>query len=388
MKKFFSLASRFSLLASFVFFGAGCSSFTSMTPVAPMASDSGTPSPEGLIAFKQGFGILPGKNPMPVDRASSNVAVNWKELPEINPEVTVIRKRTTMPNVTVVQNLTSAMNVPVGALQSKPSAKAMMITWDDEAGYRWTYDAVTDRLSFEKKNAGASLTSAKPVVDELLTQSASAFMKTKGLLVAEWGAPYAVFSWDKWWSERNKEGKCMSRATIEVIRKMALESSLDFDLLSSLAKKDSSDCVDPEFPNLQVIRYSFSQDGESVYERDGTPAIGGEAVVSMDKQEVIRGWIELKREADRSNYLAIQPDRLQAYLKNGGISDFPQNSKSYEISSFNRGAYRYIADVDGEKRTFYIPAIQAQGTLTYQNGSSILYAIVVPLTREDQFEGK
>ena len=382
-----SVVVRFSLLASLVFLGAGCASMMPSTPVVPMASDSGTPSPEGLIAFSQGFGLLPGKNPMTVNRPVSTVSVNLENLPEYPSGITVIRKRSTMPNATVLQNISAATHIPIGTLEQNPKAKALTFEWQDSSGYRWKYDAQTDRLEFEKDTT-VSLTTSKPLSDDVLLQVSSGFFKNRGLLSGDWGSPYTVFSWQKWWEDRMKENKCMSRSSIEVIRKMALESSLDFDLLSSLSSKDSSDCVDPEFPNLQVVRFSISKDGEMVFDRDGSAAIGAEAVVRMDTQEIVRGWVEIKREADRSNYLAIQPDRLEAYLKSGGISGFPTSAKSFEAKKFNKGSYRYIAPVEDEKRTFYIPAIQAEGTLMYENGTSIPYAVVVPLTREDQFEGK
>lgn len=388
MKNGSSPAFYLSSVISLLLLGAGCSSFTPTAPTS-FVGDSGTPSPEGLIAYSQGFGLLPGKNPnTQIDRTKSSAEVTWKDLPEIPPTVTVIRKRSTVPNSTVIQNLTSALNVPVGALGQNPSAKAMVIDWDDQAGFRWSYDATTDRLSFERELVRSSLTSSKTAADDVLEKSAIDFMSSKGIQSTDWSAPYVVYSWDQWWSARQKEGKCMTRASLDIVRKMAFEGSLDYDLISSLSKSGSSDCVDPEFPNQQVVRFSVSKDGLSIYEKDGMPAIGGEAVVRLDTQEVIRGWVELKREADRSNYESIQPDRLEYYLKTGGVLGFPPSTKSYAISSFHRGSYRYVTEANGEQRTFYIPAIQAEGILTYQNGSSLPYAIVVPLTREDQFEGK
>lgn len=379
--------SHVSLLASFLLLGAGCVSLIPTTSTTT-STDTGTPSPEGVIMFRQGFGLLPGKNPMPIDRPASNITVNWKQLPDIPSDVTVIRKRSTLPNSTVLENLTSSMNVPIGTLELNPKTESLAVQWKDQSGFRWSYDAGTDRLSFENASASVALTSAKPGVDEMLTRSGAAFFSDRGLLSDSWGSPYLVYSWDRWWTARQKEGKCMTQASINVVRKMAAESSLDFDLLSSLSKSGLSDCVNPEFPNVQVVRFSTTQDGDQIYADDGTALIAAEVVLRADTNEIIRGWAELKRDADRSNYLAIQPDRLEAYLKQGGISGFPTSAKSYSVSAFHKGEYRYIGTVNSEQRTFYIPAVQADGTLTYQNGSTIPYSIVVPLTREDQFVGR
>lgn len=375
------------LLCSLLVLGAGCSSFVPAIPSSPTV-DSGTPSPEGTIAFKQGFGLLPGVNPNIAkgQLSESPINVTWKNLPEIPPEVTVIRRRSSMPSVTVLQNLTSAMNIPIGVLESNPSVKGLAASWEDQSGYHWTYDAESDRLSFEKIKPAISLTSSVPVSADVLSQSAIQFTTERGLLSSDWGAPYAVFSWDEWWSARTKEGKCMTKATVEVIRKMAREASLDFDLLSSMALSTSGDCVDPEFPNVQVVRFSQNKDGQDVYRADGTPAIAGELSIRMDTREVVRGWAELKRESDRSNYPAIQQDRLEAYFKHGGVSGFPASAKSYAISAVQQGVYQYVGTRNGQDRIFYIPAMQAEGVLTYENGTTIPYAIVVPLTREDQFD--
>jgi hypothetical protein len=366
--------------------GAGCVSSFPITPIAT-STDSGVPSPEGVITFRQGFGLLPGKNPMPADRPSSPVRVDWKDLPEIPPNVTVIRKRSTLPNATVLQNVTSAMNIPIGTLQLNPKTEAFAVQWKDVSGIRWRYDAATDRLVFEQASATVALTSAVPGSDVELTRAGETFMNDRGLFSETWSAPYLVYSWEQWWAERKKEGKCMTKNSIAVIRKMAEQSSLHFDLLSSLSTDGGKECVAPEFPNVQVIRFSASQDGEQIYGDDGTSFISGEVMLRADTNEVVRGWAELKRDADRSNYEAIQPDRLETYLRQGGVSGFPPNAISYSVTRFHKGEYRYVALVNGEERTFYIPAVQAEGTITYQNGSPAPYAIVVPLTREDQFNG-
>jgi hypothetical protein len=264
----------------------------------------------------------------------------------------------------------------------------MSIAWYDASGYRWSYDAKKDHLDFEKTSTTVPLTSKALATDGGLIQAVSEFVSEKGLLSNQWGSPYIVFSWERWQAERAKEERCMSSQTVNVIRKMAQESTLEYDLLPSLVSTTSNQCVKAEYPNLQVVRYSFQQDGDLVYESDGLPAISAEAYVRMDTKEIVRGWVELKKEADRSNYQAILSDRLKAYIENGGMTSFPFNAKTFEISAFNKGAYRYVADVNGIPRTFFIPAIQAQGMLTYKNGTSIPYAVVVSLVREDQFEGK
>lgn len=367
--------------------GAGCASLIPSTP-ASTSVDSGSPSPEGTIAYMQGFGLLPGKNPNVAGVSSPGIAVEWTELPALTPTVTVIRKRKTVPNATVLQNLTSAINIPVGALGANPSAKQLSLTWDDESGFRWNYDAKPDRLSFDRISYDAPIVTSALATDEQLTQAATGAMTARGLLSSDWSSPYVVFSWKSWWDARVSEGKCMTNASLAIIKRMAIESSLDYDLLPSLAKTGSSDCVNPQFPNYQVVRYSLNKDGQRVYESDGMPTIGGEVVIRLDTLEAVRGWAELRREADRSNYESVQKDRLEAYLKQGGILGFPKSTASYKITKFNQGAYHYSVDVNGEQRTFYIPAIQGEGLLTYKDGSTTPYAVIVPLTREDQFEGK
>lgn len=387
MNKLFLIACGFFLVC-----GAGCSSLISVEPAVSVPVETGTPSPEGLIEFQQGFGMLPGKNPNPVESKVDqmvSVRANWDDLPEFPSVVTVIRKRTALPNSTVLKNITSAMNVPIGTLASEPVSKGAIVSWKDESGYAWTYDAEIDRLDFEKKGSAIPLTSSVLQSDDALIQSANQFILDKGLLSSEWGAPYLVYSWSGWKEERMAKGQCMTDRTMKIIQKMAEESSLNYELIPSLASLGSGACVSEEaYPNLQVVRYSLRQDGESVYGGDGIASISAEVYIRMDTREAVMGWVELKRDADRSNYITLQPDRLKAYLEKGGITGFPTNAKSFDVNGFTKGSYRYVAEVDGVHRTFFIPAIQAQGMLTYWNGTVIPYAIVVTLTREDQFVGK
>lgn len=366
--------------------GAGCSSFVP-TPPTPSV-DSGSPSPEGVIAYMQGFGLLPGKNPNPILSVDPDIRVELVDLLPLTPTVTVIRKRRTVPNDTVLQNLTSAINVPVGALGAHPKAKQMSITWDDESGFRWNYEARTDHLSFDRVSYDAPIVTTSLASDEQLTQAATNAMIDRGLMSTDWSSPYVVFSWKAWWDARIAEGKCMTKSSLSIIKRMAIESSLDYDLLPSLSKTGSSDCVNPEFPNYQVVRYSLSKDGLRVFERDGMPTIGGEVVVRLDTQEIVRGWVELKHDADRSNYESLQKDRLETYLKQGGILGFPKSTASYKLTKLAHGSYHYSVDVNGEQRTFYIPAVQGEGLLTFKDGTTTPYAVIVPLTREDQFEGR
>src|SRR5512133_2399409 len=186
-----------------------------------------------MILFQNGFGLLPGKNPNPLERASTskvNVVANWDNLPDLPNVVTIIRKRNALPNSTVLKNVTSALNIPIGTLGSEPVTKSMAMSWRDAYGYQWSYDVERDRLEFEKVGESAPLTSKLISIDDALIHAVGEFMRDRGLLSGQWSSPYLIFSWNDWQESRAKEGRCMSSRTIDIIRKMALESSLDYDL--------------------------------------------------------------------------------------------------------------------------------------------------------------
>lgn len=369
--------------------GAGC--VQSIIPTAPTSSSStGTPSPEGTIAFDEGFGKIPGRAPI-TGELRDHQTVSWIVKPPTLPtRVTVLRKRQTLPNSTLLQNITTGLHVPAGLLQRSPISKQLKLEWTDDSGYHWSYDAEYGRIGFARSGLMHDvLTVPSLATPDLMGQAAKAFLIDRGAFPLQvWGNPQLAFSWETWWKQEEQSGRCMTQESLELIRSGAQDAHVLDEDIPRLPQKNSS-CVLPEFPNRNIIQFGFSQDNQIVYTANGAPMNGAEVVVRSDTQSVESGTFEMVQDVDRSNYPSISEQDMLTFLMRGGANGFPSWTASGIITynAFSQGLYRHDVKVNDERRTFYIPAVRAEGVVMLTDGSRRPLVTMIPLLPLDQYAG-
>jgi len=381
----------FLISTAFLLLGAGCSWLPGFTPATstPAIPLSGTPSPEGFVAFREGFGLLPGIDPASDIALQPNISVRWAtSLPQIPAEVTVIRRHRTMPDTTMLQNLTTAAEIPAGMLQQQPSPLSFLLSWTDGKGFAWKYDAAQAHVSFSvTPSSTATKILASFPADANLENAAKDFLVSRGAPSASWGEPSPSFSWNEWWLNEQKIGRCMTAETIASMREL---NAADGSAIPPTYNAKTSNCVTPQFPDKEEISFSLRQDNQPVYDENGEFIKGARVTMHADTLQPESGEMELTQGADRSDYVAIDSDMLINELRAGGLRGFKgvENAANISIESFDQGLYRYDVQSNGETRTYFIPAIRMNGWATMKDGSLVMYKSVVPLVRGDQYRGE
>jgi hypothetical protein len=365
--------------------GAGC-----FQPVSESEKPEqfGSPSPEGFVSFNEGFGKIPGPAPEMPEKRTSAPAVEWEiDLPSHPTEVTVLRMYRTLPDPAFLQNITTALRIPAGALKSGPTAEAMSIQWRDEDGYRWTYDGGTHRVTFALIEPPETDTVNALPANDSLVGIADDFLNERGVDTRSWSSPGLAFSWNDWWRDVQLDNHCMTFASVAAIRELARDGSLVSPALPALPLKRDVTCALPEFPARHLIRYHLNRDEQEVFDNKGERAAVAELTVNAAANAAESGWFELAEEVDRSNYPSLALKDALENLRNGGL----RGTSGYgaqdliTITSFKRGLYRHDVTVDGAIRTYFIPGIYASGDAMRPNGGREPFDTFVPLLREDMY---
>ncbi len=348
----------------------------------------GMPSPEGYVEFRNGFGKIPGLAPK-ATTASTGAQIAWStNLPTPLTEATVLRREPTLPDPSFLENITTALRIPAGALRAMPVAERAQVQWRDDQQVDWTFDAETNRLSFNLLTATGTLTTTTLQDEGAAERIAYAFAKDRGLADESWGAPATVFSWTSWWKTETDAKRCMSAASLDVIRGIAAKPNVA-PPFPALPSASTVACVTPEFPARILVRFQMEEDGQPVYTAASNAAIA-EFVVRPDTNTVESGFVELPRELDRSNYPVKSQDDITNELRAGGIRGTGGLSADdrVDFSNFTYALYRHDADVSSTLRTFFIPALVATGRVTYASGASAPYTALVPLVSSDAYAEK
>ena len=312
------------------------------------------------------------------------------ELPAIPSDVTVLRQRKTTPDEVLLQNITSAFQIPAGVLGRAPISHSLTLGWLDYQGYRWRYDAAENRLVFERIAKPETATVSALADDDSLVRIAKTFLDGRGISIRGWGKPEPSFSWFKWWERQLAENRCMDDKTLSAMRAFGLKSGAGGELAPALPLRGlGARCLNPEFPALQAVNYSAARDEQLVLDRQGESALAARLVVNVKDSSVQSGWLELQPELDRSNYPALSGNEVLERLRAGGLQPLSGSSPELTITydSFLLGLYRHEVTLDEQPRSYFIPALWARGTARRADGSATGYATVVPLVRDGAFAG-
>lgn len=306
--------------------GQGCLPILPTNPTQPTKDPGGQPSPDGLIPYHSGFGVLPGT---PLSTTSTGVdpmtfTVNVPTLPE---EMTVLREWNADPDATLVRNVTGALLLPAGVLGPEPEGEALSVRWRSADAFDWSADVTTHNVNFIRDGS-----SPVPVLRtgnaDHVTDVARTFFTDHGVDVTAWGDPVAR----------------------------------PYD-----------------------VAFAQSRDGLPVVNADGTSALS--AVVSTDAGglNVMQGHFELPSLGmERSNYPTLALKDVLARLAAGGTNPLRQPGASVVIRDI---VFAYVArpgEVNGAPRTYYLPVLWARGTATH-NGTQTPYGTLVPLVKDDAF---
>lgn len=315
--------------------GQGCFAPATTVPLEAIDGSFTASVPDGQVAFEKGYGALPGDAPtsaIPLERQPSFILE--AEMPPLPPDVTVLREWDTSPNQTLLRNITTAVDVPSGALGNGARGETLSLTWQDAQQYVWRYDAPAHTLTAERTTAIAPSPSTLPAEQavEQASIAAQVFLVERGIDMAGWGAPEVRLQPSGGWR----------------------------------------------------VTFSASRDAQAVSKPDGVFLLAGD--VTGTGNVVTYATVELPRSVDRSNYPALTAGEVLQRLRAGGtnpLQDVGSNA-TITVEAWSLVLYRYEGVQAGVRRFFYIPSLLAMGT--YRDGAVAQpYSTLIPLATDDSF---
>ncbi|MEN9558374.1 MAG: hypothetical protein RL141_743 [Candidatus Parcubacteria bacterium] len=323
-------------IIAIILLGQGCLPPQRSAVVSEPEIITGEPSPEGAVPFYNGFGPLPGRVPFPTDLPDAvlpTVILNT-ELPAIPPNVTVLREWNRATDDILLRNITTALDVPIGALGQDPTGQSLSVNWQDMEGHQWTYQAPTPRLLFARGTREVLPEAEAFPSPEDATITVNAFLRDHGVNTVGWGVPQAYPSYG--------EDGAMSGTTV------AFAASRD------------------EQPAMIETGHSF-------------PA----AEFQLDKVGIREAFMALPVRLDRSNYPSITSGEVLTRLRMGGTSPLFNTSPAtvITITDFSMVLYRHLG-ADG--RIYYLPSLRAEGTVRNGNRQDS-YITLIPLIQDSAF---
>jgi hypothetical protein len=317
-------------------FGAGCTVFQPIT-FSPPPSTLGEPSPDGPVAFRRGFGALPGNSPQNTPSKTPFTVVMQIPLPSLPNEVTVLRERSTEPADTLLRNITTAFHIPAGVVGPSTRERAAAVSWTSSSDHlRWTYDTQTNTLHAERTASAAGSMLTTPLSEDQIVGRAETVFHALGIDRNHWGHAVMTSSTGPW----------------------------------------------------KTVLYPATQDEQLIRTRDGAVVAAGTARIHEASLELDALSATLPTDVDRSNYPSITSQELFDRLRTAPIDTTLLNTNpTLTVTLFERILVPVVTPTQ-ISRTYYIPAFFVTGVLRDgRERSATPFQTIVPLVRDDQFSG-
>jgi len=341
--------------------GAGCAPITSPKIAEPFRN---FPSQQ-TVPEKQGFGALPTLLAKP-----STATVTLEEIPPTPPnEITVLHLRSGLPNETEFRNIAGALGLPGTLLGDLPQVRSLNLSWADPMGMTWTYDAAKHALRFQAPVVESPLTlqSLPPTAD--LIRIATTFFQTHLLAFSDMLDPQMAPDWNNWWAGQQEAGMCMTSEAVAWIREDATHPE-QFTGFPPLPPREGRLCSATEFPNQHRILFPAAKDGLEIVQMDGSSVEASHLIADATRRTIVSGVILSPRNADRSDYLAVDLKTLEERFAAGGLSGA---SGDIRIKSYSKA---YVQQDD-----FLIPVMIGHGFRKVAEDREQGFRMVVPLVR-------
>lgn len=355
---------------SIILLGAGCGSETGTSPtIAEPIERSSLFRP---ITQHLGFGVLP-KTPAPALRPGRSGSVRvTAEVPTLPAAITVLRIPSGRPSAPQLRNIASSFGIPGGTVRANPESRAFELEWKDETGVRWKYHGSTREMEFVDESATIKTLTVSAWPDKSRIMAVvDSFLEERGVNRKRYSDPYIAPDWVAWWNTERAIGHCMTAAALADVRAISASLSLLLKDPPNLSSFRSA-CMEPEFPSRIVIRMSATQDGQGIFLGEGTPVYGATLYFDATTHQIVAGSFLLSSDPERSDYPALTIDEARARLAQGGQGGTPNGDVTITkifFEWFRVEIYLY-------------PAFVGVGTITYRDGTTSPYRIVVPLLRD------
>lgn len=313
------------------------------------------------------------------------VDYNWAtEIPTITGAADVYRAIRTKPDTSLTKSLLKSAGLPAALADSVSEVQSLNASWKGKNSITWSFDAMSNSLSWWKEVAYPQGNEDQPKLDEARAiQVAQDFVKANGLTGYATTAPELE---NAPWIRPMLEQTSMPCPAVR-----AEPASMD----EKMAATSEGSMIAPCFwyPRTVNIVYPDVRDGKRVTDAwSGYPQQALTITVSLDTYEVTGGYANLPTSLEASSYPMIDKGAVEASLKKGGRSAYYGWGKKgtrvqIQYTKFEQVVMRYDSWKDNKNKTYFVPALLATGTVDAGDGNGLQdYRTIVPLIKAEFLE--
>ncbi|MFO0764449.1 MAG: hypothetical protein U0487_00160 [Patescibacteria group bacterium] len=352
-----------------------------------MAVSAVAPATEGAVVDSKMMMPYPGDNG---DYTQLDVDYNWAtEIPAIAGAADVYRAVRTKPDASITKTLLKSAGLPAALADGISEVQSLNASWKGKGGMVWSFDAMSNSLSWWKEVAYPQNYEGQPKLDkDRAIKVAQDFVKANGLTGYATTAPELE---DAPWIRPLMEGTSMPCAAVK-----AEPAGFAGDLpVNDMVATSDRAIVAPCFwyPRTVNIVYPDKRDGKRVTDAwSGYPQQVLTITVSLDTYEVTGGYANLPTSLEASSYPMIDKGAVEEALKKGGRSPYYGWGKKgtrvqVQYNTFEQVVMRYDSWKDNKNETYFVPALLATGKVDSGDGNGLQdYRTIVPLIKAEFLE--
>lgn len=369
--------------------GAANSATISARPMAVGGGASGVAVSAVAPAAEPGVAVdskmmmpYPGDNG---DYTQLDVDYNWAtEIPAIAGAADVYRAIRSKPDTSITKTLLKSAGLPAALADGISEVQSLNASWKGKGGMVWSFDAMSNSLSWWKEVAYPQNYEGQPKLDkDRAIKVAQDFVKANGLSGYATTAPELE---DAPWIRPLLDQTAMPCPMVK-----AEPATLDVKASDTSDSSIAAPCF--WYPRSVNIVYPDKRDGKRVTDAwSGYPQQALTITVSLDTYEVTGGYANLPTSLEASSYPMIDKGAVEEALKKGGRSPYYGWGKKgtrvqVQYNAFEQVVMRYDSWKDNKNETYFVPALLATGKVDAGDGNGLQdYRTIVPLIKAEFLE--
>lgn len=314
-------------------------------------------------------------------------------LPDWNGEGDVLHVKRPQPDASLIRSVASGAGLPGQLINGIQTVQSVQASWRDAQNFVWNIDPVNGNLNWWKEIDWRVTTppvrpEKPPQVDKArLIAAADAFLDAHGLSAI-----------------KAQGGEVENSQWVNILFDKAAASSMPCIMKEEAAVRDISAAgdaklvVDPMiypspcdnyWPQQVSVFYGGSREGLQVVDAGGWPNRATSISVDVTTYEVMGGNVLFTEQTERSAYPLISKDEAMKRLQAGGrnvMYSWDGAQMSVNITEVKLAWMRHDSWANGRQETYFLPALSAKGTSTYNNQEPQEYYTVVPLVADSAFD--
>jgi hypothetical protein len=375
---------------------------SAIPPIAPVASTNAVggggvagsvPAKDAAVGM-DAMMIRPEPYPMKTVPVRYNVTA---ALPTWDAEDHVLRAKPAQLPTSGITAVVTGSGLPSQVIGSNPDVRSVNFSWKDADGLTWNFDGYGRSLGFWKDGdvriMAESVTNQKiaPTMEDAeAIRIADDFLTRKGLSFIARGSATVEKPWG--YGIEPASMPCPTEPMPYVKTEEAAAAGT-----SGSATSDSKMMIAPcggWYPPQLTVSYTAQIGSRDVHDAGGWPFRAVSLQIDLVTKQIVGGNVWLPPQTESSRYPLISSAEAAKRLQEGGRNPiYPYYGGDdvkeivVTIEKTSLVWMRYDSWTNNQTQTYFVPAIAAEGTVSYAPDRKDLYRTVVPLVADDAFGG-